>query len=143
MATTEAGSAPEGFERVGRDEDFREGRPRCVRVAGVPVAVFRIGDRIYALKDACPHMGAALSEGDVVGSTVVCHWHGWTFRLDSGHLTEGRAGRHAKAYEVHRAHGDVWLRPREDAAPAAADDADDWIPFDPDKHLKKRDGEGT
>ena len=130
------------FERVGREEDFPEGRPRCVRVSGVPVAVFRVGGELYALKDACPHMGAALSEGRVVGSSVVCHWHGWSFDLSSGRCAEGRSGRDARSYEVRRDGGEVWLRAAPEPAPAVEGDDEEWVVFDPDKHLKQRDPSG-
>lgn len=51
---------------------------------GRKVAVFKAHGRILACKDRCPHMGADLSDGRVVGGAVVCGWHGWTFDLETG-----------------------------------------------------------
>jgi nitrite reductase (NADH) small subunit len=55
-----------------------------VSVEGRNIALFREGDRIYAVGDSCPHMGAALSEGFIDGKCVVCPWHGWIFDLETG-----------------------------------------------------------
>jgi len=48
------------------------------------IAVFRRGDRIFAVGDSCTHMGASLSEGYLDGDCVVCPWHGWVFQLEDG-----------------------------------------------------------
>jgi nitrite reductase/ring-hydroxylating ferredoxin subunit len=48
------------------------------------IAVFRRGDRIFAVGDSCTHMGASLSEGYLDDDCVVCPWHGWVFRLEDG-----------------------------------------------------------
>lgn len=48
------------------------------------IALFRRGDRIFAVGDSCTHMGASLSEGYLDGDCVVCPWHGWVFQLEDG-----------------------------------------------------------
>jgi nitrite reductase (NADH) small subunit len=49
------------------------------------VAVFRTAtDRIFALRDRCPHKGGPLSQGIVYGERVACPLHNWTIELDSG-----------------------------------------------------------
>src|SRR3569833_964119 len=49
------------------------------------VAIFRTGDgRLFALKDACPHMGGPLSLGIVHGHAVACPLHNWSIDLASG-----------------------------------------------------------
>ena len=55
-----------------------------VTVEGIALAVYRRGDRVFVVDDACPHMGASLSEGYLDGESVVCPWHGWCFDLKSG-----------------------------------------------------------
>ena len=40
-----------------------EGRGRRVCKAGLDLAVFRIGDAVYAIDDSCPHAGGAKSNG--------------------------------------------------------------------------------
>ena len=72
------------FVKVGKVDDFREGRGSVVRLDGKKVAVFKIGGRLQAVQDACPHMGASLADGRLEDGRVVCHWHGWSFDLESG-----------------------------------------------------------
>ena len=43
---------------------------------GHKVALFRLGDEVFALDDTCTHEDASLSEdGCVVGDRVECGWH--------------------------------------------------------------------
>ncbi|NCO15646.1 MAG: nitrite reductase (NAD(P)H) small subunit [Alphaproteobacteria bacterium] len=53
------------------------------------VAVFRAGDdRVFALRDRCPHNGGPLSDGIVHGASVTCPLHGWVIDLETG-LAQG------------------------------------------------------
>ena len=60
-----------------------EGRGRRVCKAGLDLAVFRIGDAVYAIDDSCPHQGGSLSNGTLQGTRVICPVHGLKFSLDS------------------------------------------------------------
>ena len=62
--------------------DLPEGRGRFVCQAGYDLALFRFGDTVYAIDDACPHAGASLSSGRVEGRRVVCRAHGLKFSLE-------------------------------------------------------------
>ncbi|RDD39164.1 Rieske domain-containing protein [Trichoplax sp. H2] len=64
-----------------------------VRVNCVTIALFRFGTTVYAIEDACPHLGGPLHLGDIENlisedqrlvPCIVCPWHRWTFRLDNG-----------------------------------------------------------
>lgn len=50
--------------------------PRRYRVAGRTLVTWRNGDQPMIAPDACPHMGASLSEGHVRDGRIVCPWHG-------------------------------------------------------------------
>jgi len=39
-------------------------------------------DRIFALRDTCPHRGTLLSRGTFDGNEVECPYHGWRFGVD-------------------------------------------------------------
>jgi nitrite reductase/ring-hydroxylating ferredoxin subunit len=121
------------FVNVGRDESFPEGRGRRVTVGPDTVAVIRHRGKLYALRDACPHMGASLADGKVAAGRVSCFWHGWTFDLETGQA-DARAWACARPYEVELRDGDVWIRlpgPPDDEPPA-----DEWVAWD-DGFLKK------
>jgi 3-phenylpropionate/trans-cinnamate dioxygenase ferredoxin subunit len=48
------------------------------------IAVFRIGDDVFAIGDVCSHAEASLAEGEVFGSDVECPRHGSEFDLKTG-----------------------------------------------------------
>jgi nitrite reductase (NADH) small subunit len=53
--------------------------------AGGNIAIFRIAaDRVFALRDRCPHKGGPLSQGIVYGERVACPLHNWSIELNSG-----------------------------------------------------------
>jgi len=68
------------------------GERKLVRVNGLDIAVFNVGDRFYALNNACPHRQGPLIRGGLVegaagtGSkcAVRCPMHGWKFDLATG-----------------------------------------------------------
>lgn len=100
-----------GFVKVGRVEEFREGRGRAVRVGGRRVAVFNDGGRFLALQDNCPHMGASLADGRIVAGRVACHMHGWVFELASGRgCPPAKSWACARTYEVRVEDGQVLIR---------------------------------
>lgn len=51
---------------------------------GDRVAVFRYGDRISAVTNACRHQNGPLGEGRIVDGCITCPWHGWQYRPDDG-----------------------------------------------------------
>jgi nitrite reductase/ring-hydroxylating ferredoxin subunit len=55
-----------------------------VQTDGREIALFRTGDAVVAVDNACPHEGNPLVEGDVLGPTLVCAYHGWRFDLETG-----------------------------------------------------------
>jgi nitrite reductase (NADH) small subunit len=65
-------------------------RGRCVEAGAFSLAVFRQGDQVYALENACPHRGGPLCEGDVKDGVVYCPLHAWGFDLRSGRAVNVR-----------------------------------------------------
>ena len=65
-------------------DELPEGRGRRVCTAGYDLAVFKVGDAVYAIDDSCPHAGSSLSGGRADGTTVRCPAHGLKFDLEHG-----------------------------------------------------------
>lgn len=61
----------------------RDGRT-VVEVGGTEIAVFVVDGEAHAFANACPHEGNPLHEGDILGDTLTCAYHGWKFDLGTG-----------------------------------------------------------
>lgn len=72
------------FRRVARVSELPERKGLCVQIDGIEVGLFRVGDRIHALENRCPHAGDPLSEGTLEGGVVICRAHGWDFDVRTG-----------------------------------------------------------
>jgi nitrite reductase/ring-hydroxylating ferredoxin subunit len=76
------------------------GARKRVEVEGRPIAVFNVKGEFFALLDRCPHQGASLCQGKLVGlveasgpgqyrylrqgEIIRCPWHGWEYDLRTG-----------------------------------------------------------
>ena len=87
---------------VCRFDELGDGSARGFEVDGVPVAVVRIGDDVYAIGDVCSHAHVLLSGGDVWCDEreIECPKHSSTFSLITGEPTTLPATQPVK---VHRA----------------------------------------
>lgn len=70
-------------------DELEPGTARKVDVGGVPVAVVRIGDDVYAIGDTCSHQNVSLSEGEVwcEERELECPKHSSAFSLETGEPT--------------------------------------------------------
>lgn len=60
-----------------------------VEVGAEDVALFLVGERVYAFRDICVHKERSLSKGTVLHGRVICPGHQWAFDLETGR-TEDR-----------------------------------------------------
>lgn len=73
------------FIEVGTIEDIPVLGSRVVEMAKGNVALFRTSDnKVFALRNECPHKKGPLSEGIVHGHSVTCPLHNWVIALDTG-----------------------------------------------------------
>ena len=80
--------------------DFPDGQCKPVVIAGRKIAIFRLGEQVYALHNACPHNRVPLSAGTVTGHTLICRAHGARFDLKTGTVLRGPARRPVRTYPV-------------------------------------------
>lgn len=69
---------------VGETDDFPDQQPWPVVVQGVPIAMIRDGEEIFALHDMCTHGAARLTDGFVENGCVECPLHQGLFDLRTG-----------------------------------------------------------
>ena len=70
-----------------------------------------LGERFFAVNNACPHKGASLCQGEIViaDQVVRCPWHHWNWRLGDGRL-ESDPRQRLRTYEVAVEGDEVILR---------------------------------
>ncbi|HTE61802.1 MAG TPA: Rieske (2Fe-2S) protein [Solirubrobacteraceae bacterium] len=85
---------------IARVDEIPEGGRLIVEVGGRSIGIFNVDGRFYALLNRCPHQGAKLCRGSVIGRVeadgpgnltydgtrrmVQCPWHGWEYDIETG-----------------------------------------------------------
>jgi nitrite reductase/ring-hydroxylating ferredoxin subunit len=83
-----------------------------VTIDGVPAALFRTAEGIFALDDICSHEYSRLSEGDVWAGEVYCQKHGSRFNLRTGAVTGLPATRPVGTWVVKVENKEIWIESR-------------------------------
>ena len=95
------------FVRVACVSELLENEGRCVEVDGNRIALFKIGDEVFAIGDACSHQEGPLSEGLVDDGQVTCPWHGAIFDIKTGRCLASPADEEVPRYPVRVTGDDV------------------------------------
>jgi 3-phenylpropionate/trans-cinnamate dioxygenase ferredoxin component len=101
------------FVKVCALADLPDEGALAVEVEDTPVAVVRVGDDVYALRDVCSHAEVALTEGDVYDNTIECWLHGSCFDLRTGKPTNPPATQPVPTYRVKIEGDDVYVSLKE------------------------------
>ncbi len=98
-------------QRVAAVSELVEGVGQRVEVGELEIALFKVGDTVYATNDVCSHAEASLSEGEVYieECEVECPLHGSTFDLRSGEVMCLPATESIATYPVIIEGDDVWV----------------------------------
>lgn len=95
-----SGKRAKEFTAVLPAADLPEATPVKAMLGATALVVVRRGDLVFALKDTCSHAGGLLSEGTLVGDTIVCPLHASAFRLTDGAVRHGPASTRQVAYRA-------------------------------------------
>jgi len=82
---------PQDFAPVMPETGLAEAKPTRAEHDGVPILLIRRGTQIFALAETCSHFSGPLSEGKLVGDSIVCPWHASRFALEDGRVLDGPA----------------------------------------------------
>ncbi len=113
------------FVPVARLDEIPPSRALRVTVGELALGLYRVGDAIHAMEDACPHAGFALSKGRFENGVVVCSAHGLRYDVRTGFDPEHADGFPIPCFRVRIEDGMVEV------------DLDDWI-NDPRKRRARR-----
>ena len=95
------------FFKVAKVVDVSSGKLRSVEAGGKRIALFSLGNEIFAIGDLCSHEGGPLSEGTIEGEEVECPWHAARFNVKSGAATCPPASDAVERYNVRLSGEDV------------------------------------
>jgi 3-phenylpropionate/trans-cinnamate dioxygenase ferredoxin component len=91
------------LETLPRDRGIR------VTIGEERIAMFRVGNDVYAIGDRCSHAEASLAEGEVFGTDVECPRHGSEFDMKTGKALSLPATKPVPTYPVSIEDGTVYL----------------------------------
>ena len=80
--------------------DLWDGAGLAVNVQGRELALFRVGDEVFATDALCTHGNARLCDGFIEGHEVECPLHQGRFDLRSGAATCAPAVQALKVYPI-------------------------------------------
>ena len=90
---------------AGRSDSIPENGRLVVDIGNTTVGVFRVGGRLFAYENTCPHMGGPVCQGLIIPAVrevlndkqvstgyafdesemrIVCPWHGYEFSIETG-----------------------------------------------------------
>jgi len=106
-----AGEAfPPDFVAVLLESKLADGIPTRVIHDGVCILLVRRGKRLFAMGETCSHFSGPLSEGKLVGDSIVCPYHASRFALDDGRVLDGPAVHPQPCLEVRLRNGQIEVR---------------------------------
>jgi 3-ketosteroid 9alpha-monooxygenase subunit A len=116
-------SFPIGWFQIGWSEEFETGKAHPLRYFGTDLVAYRgESGKVHVLDGHCPHLGAHLGCGGVVGGDdISCPFHGWKFdqngrNVDIPYSTRGASHRSIRPWPVRENSGAVmiWHHPEGD-----------------------------
>ncbi len=72
------------WTKVATKDEIAPGEFKLVTINGEQIVLFNLNNEFFALSHNCPHEGGPIGEGELVGSCVICPWHGWMFDVKTG-----------------------------------------------------------
>jgi len=113
-------------EVLARAAEVPPGTRRIVSVRGREIGVFNVNGEFYALSNRCPHKGAELCRGMIVGlpqsdapgeyrisrpgEFIRCPWHGWEFDIRTGQSWCDPNSVRARTFKVNVESGSALLK---------------------------------
>ncbi len=97
------------FVKVARVRDIPVGGTHRVEVGAQLICLVNVNGQIYAVSDDCPHIGGALSDGELTGCVLTCSVHLAQFDVRSGRVLRGPAREDVPAYAVRVVDDEVYV----------------------------------
>ena len=115
--------------RAGRSDGIPDNGRLVVDIGDTTVGIFRVGGKLVAYENTCPHMGGPVCQGLIIPAVrellnerqvstgyafdesemrIVCPWHGYEFSIETG-SHPAKASIRLKKVAVEEEGGDVYV----------------------------------
>jgi nitrite reductase/ring-hydroxylating ferredoxin subunit/uncharacterized membrane protein len=101
---------PNEFVPVLPESELEDDKPTRVMHGGVPIVLVRRGGHLFAMAETCSHFSGPLSEGKLVGDSIVCPYHFSRFALEDGRVLDGPAVHPQPCLEIRKRNGQIEVR---------------------------------
>jgi nitrite reductase/ring-hydroxylating ferredoxin subunit len=103
------------FVPVARLDEIPPGETLRVEIGAAVICLANVEGHIFAVDDECPHLGAALSEGELTGCALTCPVHLSRFDVRDGHVLRGPACEEVLTHPVRVEGEQIYVAPEPDA----------------------------
>jgi len=114
---------------VAKVAEFKEGDRKVIIDGKTEIGVYRLKGKLYAYMNLCPHQGGPACEGLLMHKVeeafapdrtslglrfnenevhIVCPWHGWEFKIDTGEHA-GDPKWKLRKFDVQEKGGDIYV----------------------------------
>ncbi len=96
------------WKKICRVDEVADGAALLIK-GEKPIAIFHVGDELFATDDTCTHAKFSLADGYVEGDEVVCALHEARFCLRTGRVLSPPATVALRTYPVRVEGGEVFI----------------------------------
>ncbi|MBS0482377.1 MAG: Rieske 2Fe-2S domain-containing protein [Proteobacteria bacterium] len=89
-------------------QPFGPGKVKLAFVEGLQILIVNVDGTLRAIANSCPHAGASLYGGKLIGTKIRCPSHGLLIDLETGCLSPGGAAG-AQTYAIEEAQGGAMI----------------------------------
>lgn len=97
------------FFSVAKVSEIPIGGKKLVEADFIPIALFNVDGKIYAIEDVCTHDGGPLAEGELDGDQIECPRHGARFDVRTGKALRMPAYEDVEIFEVKIENGEIFV----------------------------------
>jgi nitrite reductase/ring-hydroxylating ferredoxin subunit len=115
--------------QAGRSDAIPSNGRLVVDIGDTTVGIFRVGGRLVAYENSCPHMGGPVCQGLIIPAVreiiddrrvstgyafdesemrIVCPWHGYEFAIETG-AHPAKPSIHLRRVDVDERDGEVYV----------------------------------
>ena len=93
--------------KIGLTSELSQQAIQCIELAEQQFVLIYLDNEFTLLDNLCPHKAAALCDGDIHGTEIICPWHHARFDIKTGRGLTPLAGKGVKRWSLHIEKGEL------------------------------------